>query len=429
MKKYFYLALATAAALTSCSSDESVATAEVAEAANEAVSFGVYTQKTRSTIEDQGKVQSNGFGVFAFSQMQEPIASYSKQNYMPNFMFNQKVTYDTPNSKWTYTPIKYWPNNAGALVSFYAYAPYLEAFNSDSLIYTPESNDYTYENKTLKDKNVRLVLGYDSFGPAIEYTRSSKATDGVDLLWGCQKGGTTAPVDSTKLDVKGKINFVFKHAMSRLHFNVQVWPDQAPTTAGDVTAANEGLADGTTIVIKKVELIGNIWNKGTLRLYDGQWKHDKGDFSNLVFEGDDFSNAVKDSIRGDEAKNEIDLLVGNSMKYDGSMDDLVNIDNFVMLMPNSKFFIQITYDVITEDPANPKNTSVVTNVIKSTDPNAAYNPDGIQLGGENRGYFQLEQGKAYNFHLNIGLTSVKFHATVEEWNDPSGGEIGLPDNN
>lgn len=437
MKKFFYLALA-AAAMASCSSDESITSPEVtAEAAGDAVSFGVYTQKTRSNVVYESTVQQNGFGVFAFSQMQEPIASYSKQNFMPNFMFNQKVTYDTPSSEWTYKPVKYWPNNYGALVSFYAYAPYLEAFNNDSLIYTPESNDYTYENKTLKDKNVRLVLGYDSFGPAIEYTRSSKATDGIDLLWGADKTTVTvegadpnakAPVDKEKLAVDKKIEFAFKHAMSRLHFNVQVWPDEPGTTAGDVTNASNPLEDGTTIVIKKVELIGNIWNKGSLRLYDGQWKHDKGDFSNLVFEGDDFSDAVKAGLKGDDAQKEIDLLVGESME-NGAMKDESSIDNFVMLMPDSKFFIQITYDVITEDPANPKNTSVVTNVIKSTDANAAFNPADITAAsGDNRGYFNLVQGKAYNFHLNIGLTSVKFHATVEEWNTPSG-EIALPDNN
>ena len=437
MKKFFYLALA-AAAMASCSSDESITSPEVtAEAAGDAVSFGVYTQTTRSNVEYLSSVQQNGFGVFAFSQMLEGVSSYSKQNYMPNFMFNQKVTYDTPNTKWIYEPVKYWPNNAGALVSFYAYAPYLEAFNNDSLIYTPESNDYTYENKTLQDKNVRLVLGYDSFGPAIEYTRSSKATDGIDLLWGADKSTVTvqgadpnakAPVDKEKLAVDKKIEFVFKHAMSRLHFNVQVWPDEPGTTAGDVTDAANKITDNTTIVIKKVELIGNIWNKGSLRLYDGQWKHDKGDFSNLVFEGDDFSDAVKAGLKGDEAQKEIDLLVGESME-NGAMIAEKDIDNFVMLMPDSKFYIQITYDVITKDPLNDKNTSVVTNVIKSTDANAAFNPTDITASsGENRGYFNLVQGKAYNVHLNIGLTSVKFDADVEEWNTPSG-EVSLPDNN
>ena len=437
MKKFFYLALA-AAAMASCSSDESITSPEVtAEAAGDAVSFGVYTQKTRSTIENLGTVQNNGFGVFAFSQMTEPIASYSKQNYMPNFMYNQQVKYNAATPGWEYTPIKYWPNNPGALVSFYAYAPYIKEFNDDQYVFTPESNDYSNENKTVDSTNVRLILGYDSMGPAIEYTRSSDARQGVDLLWGASQGtyapdGLTliAPVDSLKQGVNQEIKFTFKHAMSRIYFNVQVWPDE-PTTGTDVSNATNELADNTTIEIKKVELIGNVWNKGTLRLYDGPWKHDKGDYSNLVFEGEDLNPAVANITKGDAAK-EIDLLrfYNPSVDASGEMKLDKDIDNFVMLMPESKFAIQITYDVITKDPLNDKNTSVVTNVIKSTDTNAVITPDapnGITNVSDGLGTYTIKQGYAYNFHLNIGVTSVKFNAEVDDWKIGTD-EISLPDN-
>ena len=436
MKKFFYLAIATVATLASCSSDENIAAPEVAaEAAGDAVSFGVYTQTSRSKIETQTTVEDNGFGVFAFSQMQEPIASFSKQNYMPNFMYNQRVK--KVGSDWTYAPVKYWPNNPGAKVSFYAYAPYFEEFNDDKYVFTPESNDYSNEYETVKDKNVRLILGYDAMGPAIEYTRSSDATQGVDLLWGRSQtktnegGNLVAPVDSVKQKVDEKIKFTFEHAMSRLYFNVQVWPDEAPAGKVDVNNATNPLADNTTIVIKKVELIGNIWNKGTLRLYDGQWKHDKGDYSNLVFEGDDLNSAVKD-ITKDVASKEIDLLKYNTIPSvdNGTVKDQKDIENFVMLMPDSKFYIQITYDVITTDPTNPKNTSVVTNVIKSTDSNVTITPDPNSpiTPGAFEGTYSIEAGKAYNFHLNIGMTSVKFDATVEDWKVGTD-EIALPDNN
>lgn len=432
MKKFFYLAIATVATLASCSSDENIAAPEVAgEAANEAVSFGVYTQTSRSTIETEATVKNNGFGVFAFSQMQEPIAAYSKQNYMPNFMYNQLVKYDATNSVWTYAPVKYWPNNPGAMVSFYAYAPYFEEFNDDKYVFTPESNDYSNEYETVEDKNVRLILGYDAMGPAIEYTRSSDATQGVDLLWGQSQtktneaGNLVAPVDSVKQKVDEQIKFTFKHAMSRLYFNVQVWPNQAPTTGTDVVNADSALAENTKIVIKKVELIGNIWNKGTLRLYDGQWKHDKGDYSNLVFEGEDLNPAVA-NIQGADAAKEIDLLKFKKPSLtDGTVNSEDSIDNFVMLMPGSKFQIQITYDVITTDPTNPKNTSVVTNVVKSNDTNAFINGD-ISNKNDN-GTYEIFPGYAYNFHLNIGMTSVKFDAQVEKWKVGTD-EIGLPEN-
>ena len=105
---------------------------------------------------------------------------------------------------------------------------------------------------------------------------------------------------------------------------------------------------------------------------------------------------------------------------DGIMKDDKDIDNFVMVMPGTKFYIQITYDVITVDPTNPKNNSTVTNVVKTTDSNAV---------AENAtdGTYTLEQGKAYNFHLNIGMTTVKFDAEVEDWSVVTN-EVALPEN-
>lgn len=423
MKKYFYFAIAAVAALASCSSDDATTEKGVAPLANEGINFGVYTPTvTRSKIETNETVKQNGFGVFAFSQMQEPIASFSKANYQPNFMYNQKVTFNF--SDWTYEPIKYWPNNDGALVSFYAYAPYFQEFNDDKYTFTPESNDYSKENTTIDQKNVRLVLGYDAMGPAIEYTRSSIATEGVDLLWGANKNGITdpkAPVDLEKQKIGEKIEFVFKHAMSRLHFNVQVWGDAYSVNKPDISNAANEIDENTTIKIKKVELVGNFWNTGTLRLYDGNWKHDKGDYSNLVFEegAGHFSDAVEKGLTGSDAQKEIDLLVGNGM-YEGMMNNDNVIDNFVMVMPGTKFYIQITYDVITVDPTNPKNNSTVTNVVKTTDLNAV-------AEGATDGTYILEQGKAYNFHLNIGMTTVKFDAEVEDW-DVVTNEVALPDN-
>ena len=219
--------------------------------------------------------------------------------------------------------------------------------------------------------------------------------------------------------------------MSRLHFNVQVWSDEYPVNKDDVNNATNAITDNTTIYIRKVELIGNFHNKGTLRLYDGTWKHDKGDYSNLVFEGEgQLAKAVLDGLKGNDASKEIDLLVGKSME-DGVMLTPEAIDNFVMVMPNTTLYIQITYDVVTIDPTNPKNNSTETNVIKSTDAIAAVNPTdfaGSAADAAAKGKFTLEAGKAYNFHLNLGMTTVKFDATVTAW-DVTTGEVALPENN
>lgn len=56
------------------------------------------------------------------------IFAYHNSSTTPNFMNNQKVTFDGTN--WTYAPVKYWPQNKGDILSFYAYYP--ESKNSEN---------------------------------------------------------------------------------------------------------------------------------------------------------------------------------------------------------------------------------------------------------------------------------------------------------
>lgn len=456
MKKFFIMAVAAIAALSSCTSEDAIIESPAVAEGDGAVTFSAYNVgKSRAQIEDRASVKSNGFGVFAFSQMNEPIESYIKNNFEPNFMWNQKVTYNnqlTPMA-WTYSPIKYWPNNPGAMVSFYAYAPYFKEFNDgDKYVQTPETNEYLNAVNPIAEKNVRLILGYDYKGPGIEYTRPTDPTHGVDLMWGeyiedrgvgagvgmgTGNGKPNTPtgkaaVNLTKQATKEAIFFQFHHALSRVNFNVQVWADTVPennnTAEGyhptDMQGRNP-IDENTKIVIKEVALVGKIANKGTLRLYDGSWNIEKNDDSDLVLTPDMFADNVKDSLTLDEAIEEIDLLKGYGIQQaiaNGEDPEAhAPVNNYLMLIPGSTFYIQITYDVVTIDPENPKNSSIVTNVIKSTDINALHGDPSSD------GTYTLEAGVAYNFHLNIGMTSVKFAANVDEWElyEP---EVVLPKN-
>lgn len=49
------------------------------------------------------------------------VFAYYQNSATPNFMNNQLLSYT---SGWTYSPVKYWPNNTGATLDFYAYSPY-----------------------------------------------------------------------------------------------------------------------------------------------------------------------------------------------------------------------------------------------------------------------------------------------------------------
>ena len=78
--------------------------------------------------------------------------------------------------------------------------------------------------------------------------------------------------------------------------------------------------------------------------------------------------------------------------------------NFYTVTPSvegateSQIKIKVTYDVITADSDLETGQSKVTNVITS---------DAFD--------FPFVGGKAYTFNLHLGMTSVKFDATVSPW--------------
>lgn len=414
MKKLFFVAAAMAAIFASCTKEVGPS-AEVA--ADSAVSFGVYTGKatTKATVVTTDVVKADGIGVFAFEQEQAPISSFAKANFQPNFMYNQNVNFN--GTSWVYAPVKYWPNNPGAMCTFYAYAPYQSDFDGDTYIETPETNSFLTD-VVPNANNLRLILGYDYNGPGIEYNVSTDATKGVDLMWGAQAGTDPAvcPKDILKPSIDTKIEFVMKHALSRLAFTFQVVNDVvAPVEDGGAIAEN------TTINVKRVSLVGKFANRGTLRLYDGSWNISNSDYANSIeFTPADFNEVIADGVVEDEAATKINLLKGE-----------LGTD-YIMAIPqgtNGKFYIEIEYDVVTVDPANSKNNSTVTNIINTlpTGGGSTENVSGTEAFDAN-GYLSLKQGYAYDFNLVLGMTTVKFDVSVEDWNE-SENNVYLPNNN
>lgn len=73
------------------------------------------------------------------------VFAYLNSSDFPNFMNNQKVTYDGVN--WNYSPVKYWPNNEKDELSFYAYYP-SSTINSQIKVSTTDTGNpiVTYDN-------------------------------------------------------------------------------------------------------------------------------------------------------------------------------------------------------------------------------------------------------------------------------------------
>ena len=230
MYKNFFMGIAAIAALTlvSCSSDDLNSLSDNSSK-NEAISFDGYLGRSavavngsRGSVLDKTTLQSEGFGVFG---------NYNTggQTSNPDFFKNQKVTYSTTESKWTYSPLRYWP--AQGHIDFLAYAPY--------------ADETTLTNTSL-DFNVK-----------------DKAADQKDLLWANATNKTN-----------GTVTFNFAHALSRLGYSVKL-----------EDASSESVA---TITLNKITLAGSapgsttgstkkaFYTKGTIDLSQGSWTS-KGD--------------------------------------------------------------------------------------------------------------------------------------------------------
>ena len=126
--------------LTACSNAEDAVTGSpTAPADDTAINFGAYMNRTTTrggatgelTLDVLKTAASGGFGVLAYFTDNQPYTISA----VPNFMYNQQVTCVDPAADpavWTYSPLKYWPNEFGAdaasegmdRLSFFAYAPY-----------------------------------------------------------------------------------------------------------------------------------------------------------------------------------------------------------------------------------------------------------------------------------------------------------------
>ena len=187
MYKKFFMGIAAMAALTlvSCSSDDLNSLSDNSSK-NEAINFDGYLGRsavavngTRGSVETKETLKTNGVGVFS-------TYTGGGQSSFSNFV-NQKVT--CPGTKWTYSPLKFWPTQGK--INFFAYAPYVE-------------------NKTLTNTS-------------FEFTVDADVAKQTDLLWANAK-------DQAKTD-KEPVKFTFNHALSRLGYTVKLYGDYSSTDA------------------------------------------------------------------------------------------------------------------------------------------------------------------------------------------------------
>lgn len=220
MDKKFFMGIAAMAALTlvSCSSDDLDSFSDNSSK-NEAISFDGYWGRSAVAVNGSrasevkiDQLKTGGFGVFS---------TYTgDQSSFSNFV-NQKVTGQTSNvgesnvTKWTYTPLKFWPTKGK--INFFAYAPYVD-------------------NKTLNSTS-------------FDFTVANTVAGQEDLLWANAK-------DQEK-NAEKPVTFHFYHALSRIGYTVKLYGNYSSEDAtnfakfklNQITLA--GSADGNTSAFYK----------------------------------------------------------------------------------------------------------------------------------------------------------------------------------
>lgn len=430
MKKSLFFFAAAALALTACSNDEDVNTSSVKNNA-QAVAFDTYTSgttragmkgvMTTATLQ-KALGEGGGFGVFAYQTSDTyPAGGTGKK---PNFMYNEPVSYVS--SVWSYSVLKYWPNNTtqdelGAsghattttpndYVSFFAYAPYVSAgAPAEAGITGMSANTATGD-------------------PTISYQVATDPAQSVDLLWAVTPTAWTYTdvaadiwnetgsedglplIDLLKPDVQTRVKFLFLHALARLGVNV--------VAAVDQEAAGGELDSQTKIVITSVTITDatgtpNLAPSGTLNLNNttantALWTPDAisspftasisttGIESSLLYETDAATSWAKEGVLTAKEK---PLIAGG---------------NYYMLIPpttgSTDLNVNIVYHVITKDTKLDGGYSdVVNNITRKVS-------------------IDFDNGKAYTLKLILGLTSVKLDAEVKTWEVQGATNVDLPKN-
>lgn len=509
-KHLFFAATALAMLASCSQSDDLSAPVVAENTQPQAIEFGTYVGKgtqtragfvgdiTNTELQDgKNGTKTKGFGVFAYYT---GTNTYEQKNgttptLAPNFMYNEQVYYNS--GSWKYDNTKYWPNEVqsgdvdlnnnpdeattahanGGKVSFFAYAPYVS-----------ESTTWGSETSGITNMSANNTEG----DPTLTYT-FAKTGKNVDLLWGTF-GSTSADVlgttlnvgvkstaatvnprpitdrdtkgwqndilsdvattptkyimnaDLVKQEVDGKVDFAFKHALSKVGGGHD--PHDASGDAGlmivldadAVAAANA--ANNTVITVEDIKIttvpmqyVGNdgttktgYINGGTFNLATGKWSVDATETTtrndaNAVVHELDRTGTGKSGILNPDIVEPVSVSTFNHAGGDdtnlngtihgvtGTAKNVYGSETSPMLfIPGTKpkFEVEITYyvrsydDKLADAASGGEGTwTKVKQVIKKQVEFAKY----------------TELNKRYTLLIHLGITSVNFTAAVSDWED------------
>ena len=452
MNRLFLILAIAATMLGACSYeiDSVVGTPEIGHdntevSAQTPVLFDAYLGRalTRAGAEgtlDNTALQSNGFGVFGYYTENK----FYNDTYQPTFMYNAKVSGDN----WTYSPLKYWPNEFGSAaesedvdrLSFFAYAPYVQVNPSTGI---PVNEDAT-------TGIIAMTRNSSTGDPFVKYAVNFDPAHQVDFSWGVAKTGAPTGVtgeqatvaagspfkDLVKPAADQKIGFEFNHALAQLNVQLDAKVDGADNVDINNTriwvrsVTFEGFATKGSFNLNQskegavwTDLAGNsISGSDEVTVYDGRTDGNEG-VSAATNETPAALNKgiVQAGAYTVDADNNITTPTATGVtKAPQNLFNSSSDDAPLYVIPNQQDFkVTIVYDVETVDNRLSKyladgvtKGSRVKNTIKQV----------VKFGDAT----QLEAGKKYVLKLHLGMSTVKFDASVAKWGAANETEGSLP---
>lgn len=455
--------------------------------------------KLKGTTEIKTSVSVPGFGVFAYMKGTNGATNcytfsdptYTWNDAAPNFMYNQKVDWNTTVSgAWGYAPLKYWPNDFAAdgnvdnaqpsteannaqgsvdagKLSFFAYAPYVDATASTGAV-TPNTYGIiglTTNAATTEPKVTFRFKHTGTYGTDAVYDIST--SNNVDLLWGTRttasynlaNNGTSTltgykdsennyyNTDLTKQKTTETVDFKFKHALAKIggyegsKSGIQVVADfdandaTPKETPAEGTKATETLITLNSITIQNAEDSGNkMAVGGVFNIASGRWENQDYDTGASFTKTYSVGDAANNSVVWEPATPT--LTYSSGWKQDG--ETLAGIDQTF-----KDVFTSATDALYIIPGSDAKLKITVQYTVRTYDANL------VDLDGESTAettstkvvqtianvvdFTALKSNHYYKLIIHLGLTSVKFAAEVAAWDqDNTSGDntevIWLPSN-
>lgn len=405
MKKFYLIAAAAAAVLAAgCAKNEIIQK----ETVQTPVTFGVYNGRMATKAVSSttfGQINTNpllqgsaGFGVFAyFSDNSAGSNDYTdtpSSNFKPNFMYNQKVNY--VGSAWTYSPIKYWPNEYSTTealsavedkLTFFAYAPYVENLQIGTDHGITISDGAGTPAAATEGIIAMTANNADPGDPILSFKVPAASDKQIDLLY-----SDADTKNITKQRISGKVNFTFKHALSNLSLYPVAVVDASSIPDGTPTPGTD-LSTGTTIKVNSITIKGDFNQEGTLNIATGVWTSSPSSAQTVTY-----TPASAYDVTDINDKAEADTA-GPCAEF--------------MFIPSAStsYLVTINYDVTYDHTQSDLASDlVVNNVIHKN----------ITL--------TFAKGQKTKLYIGLGMTSVTFSAVVADWTADSDQTIWLPVN-